>query len=215
MREMINILVAGALLCGSAAFAGETRSLSAFDKLEVSHGIEIHIGCGAEAKVVLDGSAVDLADLKTTVEGGTLKIRRGNNVVLSKHDTVTIELTAPNPLIKIDANTGVGATVDACAVSTDHIAIALSTGAVMDIAGHTGRASIDANTGARLAPVKGKRFDVGDVTIDANTGASIALCKVEHIEGKSALGSSITAESVSDNRIRSNLGASFSLESCH
>ncbi len=43
MREMINILVAGMLLCGSAAFAGETRPLTAFDQLEVSNDIEVHI----------------------------------------------------------------------------------------------------------------------------------------------------------------------------
>lgn len=215
MREMINILVAGMVLCGSAAFAGETRPLTAFDKLEVSQGVEIHIGCGSEAKAVLDGTAADLADMRVGVEGGTLKIRRGHDYNGGRrHDTVTVQLTATGPLTSIDANTGVEAFVESCAVSTDHVALSLSTGADMKVAGRTGRATIDANTGAKLQPPAGQRFDAADVTIDANTGADIKLCKVEHLSGRSALGSSITAESVGSNSIRNNLGASFSLASC-
>jgi len=216
MREVINILMAGLLLCGGAAMAAsnttDTRSFGSFDKLEVSHGIEIHVGCGSAAKAEISGAPQDISETTTEISGRTLKISRAGNFS-GHHGSVTVRLTAPQPLIGISANTGVAAEVEACAVSPDHIDISANTGVTLDLAGNTGRAVIDANTGARIQPLDGKRFDAKEVKVSANTGAEIRLCSVEHIDGNAALGANITADSKSGT-VHTSIGAAFSVESC-
>lgn len=216
MREIINILMAGLLFCGGAAMAAssttDTRSFGSFDKLEVSRGVELYVGCGSAAKAEISGAPQDVSDTTTEVSGHTLKISRTGNFS-GHHDSVKVRLTTPQPLVGISANTGVAAEVEACAVSTDHIDISANTGVTLDLAGSTGRAVIDANTGARVQPLEGKRFDAKEAKVSANTGAEIRLCSVEHIEGNAALGANIVAESKSGT-VRTSMGASFSVESC-
>ena len=216
MREVVNILMAGLLLCGGAAMAAsnttDTRSLGAFDKIEVSHGIELYVGCGPAAKAEVSGASQDVSDTTTEIGGHTLRISRTGNVS-GHHDSIKVRLTAPQPLIGISINTGVAAEVEACAVSTDHIDISANTGVTLDLAGSTGRAVIDANTGARIQPLAGKRFDAKEAKVSANTGAEIRLCSVDHIDGNAALGANVVAESKSGT-VRTSLGASFSVESC-
>jgi len=216
MREIINILMAGFLFCGGAAMAAsnstEMRSFGSFDKLEVSRGIEIHVGCGPAAKAEITGAARDVSETTTEVSGHTLKISRSGNFS-GHHDSVTVRLTAPQPLIALSANTGVAAEVEACAVSPDHIDISANTGVALDLAGSTGRAVIDANTGARIQPLDGQRFDAREAKVSANTGAEIHLCSVDHIDGTAALGANIIADSKSGT-VQTNLGAAFSVESC-
>ena len=126
---------------------------------------------------------------------------------------MTVRLTTAQPLVAVSADAGVAAEIKACAVSSDHIDLSASTGVTIDLAGRTGRAVIDANTGARIQPLEGKRFDAREAKVSANTGADIRLCAVEHIEGNAALGANIVADSKSGT-VRTNLGASFSVESC-
>jgi hypothetical protein len=215
MREVINILMAGLLFCGGAAMAAsdstDTRSFGSFDKLEVSRGVELFVACGPAAKAEISGAPNDVSETTTEVSGHTLKISRRD--FSGHHETVTVHLTAPQPLVSIDANTGVAAEVQACAVSPDHIALSASTGVTLDLAGSTGRAVIDANTGARIQPLKGQRFDAKDAKVSANTGAEIRLCSVDHIEGSASLGADITADSKSGT-VRTSMGAAFSVESC-
>lgn len=216
MREVINILIAGLLFTGSAAMAAagtttDTRSFGSFDKLEVSRGIEIHVACGPAAKAEISGASKDVSETTTEVSGHTLKISRSN--MIGHNDSVKVSLTAPQPLVAISANTGVAAEIEACAVSSDHIDIDANTGVTLDLAGSTGRAVINANTGARIQPLDGKRFDAKDAKVSANTGAEIRLCSVEHIEGNASLGANITAESKSGT-VHTGLGAAFSVESC-
>jgi len=218
MREVINILMAGLVFCGgavmaSAASMSDTRSLGSFDTIEVSRGIELHVGCGAAGKADVSGDARDVSETTTEVNGHTLHITRSNDVVFGHDHTVTIHLTAPQPLVGISANTGVAAEIEACAVSPDHLDISANTGVSLDLAGSTGRVVIDANTGARIQPLDAKRFDAREARITANTGADIRLCSVERIEGNASLGANIVADSKSGT-VRTGLGASFSVESC-
>ena len=215
MRELINLLMAGLLLCGGGAMAAststDTRTLGGFDKIAVSRGIELHVGCGPAAKAEISGPASDVSDTTTEVVGHTLKISRSS--FLGHHDSVTVRLTVAQPLGAISANTGVAAEVEACAVSPDHIDISANTGVTLDLAGRTGSAAISANTGARIQPLDGQRFDVRDATVSANTGAEIRLCSVEHIEGDATLGANIVADS-KGGTVHTGMGAAFSVESC-
>ncbi|HMA51963.1 MAG TPA: DUF2807 domain-containing protein, partial [Magnetospirillaceae bacterium] len=179
---------------------------------EVSRGIELHVGCGPAAKAEISGAPQDVSDTTTEVSGHTLKISR-TGTFSGHHDSVKVRLTAPQPLVGISANTGVAAEVEACAVSTDHLDISANTGVTLDLAGSTGRVVIDANTGARIQPLDTKRFDAKEAKVSANTGAEIRLCSVEHIDGNAALGANIVADSKSGT-VRTNMGASFSVESC-
>lgn len=221
MREVINILMAGLLFCAGAAMAApasaasDTRTFGAFERLDVSRGIEIHVACGSQAKAELSGPSADIADVTAEVRDETLHIRRGNLFTNNAHhDSVVVRLTAPKPLVGISASTGVQAEIEACAVSPDHVDISASTGVELALAGSTQRASIEANTGARIQPLDGKRFDAREVKISASTGAEIRLCSVEHIEGKASMGSSITADSKGGS-VQTSMGAAFSVESCH
>jgi hypothetical protein len=215
MREVINILMAGLVFCGGAAMAAtgttDTRAFGSFDKLEVSRGIELVVGCGPSAQAEVSGPAKEVADVTTEVSGHTLKISRGS--FTGHHESVKVKVTAPQPLVAISANTGVAAEVEACAVSPDHIDISANTGVALDLAGSTGRVKIDANTGARIQPLEGKRFDAKEAQLSANTGAEIRLCSVDHIDGNAALGANIVADSKSGT-VRTSIGASFSVESC-
>jgi len=217
MREVINILMAGLVFCGgtvmaSAAGTTDTRSFGSFDKIEVSRGIELHVGCGPVAKAEVSGDARDVSETTTELNGHTLKITRTGNFS-GHHDSVSVKLTAPQPLVGISANTGVAAEIEACAVSPDHFDISANTGVSLDLAGSTGRVVIDANTGARIQPLDGKRFDAREAKVTANTGAEIRLCSVEHIDGSASLGANIVADS-KGGTVRTGLGASFSVESC-
>ncbi|GEM_PF-6947055 len=215
MRELINILMAGVVFCGGAAMAAsgsDSRALSAFDKIDVSRGIELHVGCGPDARAELSGRPQDVSSTSTTVSGHTLKITRDDNP-MGHHDSVTVRVTASQALVGISASTGVAAEIEACAVSPDHIDLSANTGVTLDLAGSTGRAVIDANTGARIQPLDGKRFDAKEVKVSANTGADIRVCSVEHIDGNASLGASITADSRSGT-VHTGMGASFSVESC-
>jgi len=215
MRELINILMAGLVFCGGAAMAASTsdsRTLGAFDKIEVSRGIELHVGCGA-ARAELSGRPQDVSQTTTTVSGRTLRVTREGNFSGNHNESVTVKVSAPEPLTGFSANTGVAAEIEACAVSPDHIDIATSTGVDLDLAGSTGRAVIDANTGSRIQPADGKRFDAREVKVTASTGAEIRLCSVEHIDGTAGLGSSITADS-KGGTVHTSMGAAFSVESC-
>jgi len=216
MREVINILMAGLVFCASAAMAAaagttDTRSFGSFDKIEVSRGVELHVGCGPAAKAELSGASKDVADTTTEVSGHTLKISRSNWI--GHNESVTVRLTAPQPLVAISANTGVAAEVEACAVSPDHFDISANTGVSLDLAGSTGRSVIDVSTGARVQPLDGQRFDVRDAKVSASTGADIRLCSVGHIDGHASMGSDITADSKSGT-VRTSMGASFSVASC-
>ncbi len=216
MREVINILMAGLVFCGgtvmaSAAGTTDTRSLGAFDRIEVSRGIELHVGCGPAGKADLSGPSQDVADTVTEMNGHTLKITRSS--WMGHHDSVTVKLTAPQPLVGISANTGVAAEVEACAVSSDHLDISANTGVTIDLAGSTGRAVIDVSTGARIQPLDGQRFDAREAKVAASTGAEIRLCSVGHIDGHGSMGADITADSKSGT-VQTSMGASFSVESC-
>jgi hypothetical protein len=218
MRELINILMAGLLFCGGAAAmaasgSSDSRTFGAFDRLEVARGIEIHVGCGSEAKAELSGPADALADVTTEIHGQTLRIKRGSLFSGHHDDSVTVRLTVSKPLTGISANTGVSAEVEACAVSPDHVDISASTGVDLAVAGRTGHAVIDANTGARVQPLTGRRFDAHDLKVSASTGADIRVCSVEHIEGSAAMGANITADSKSGS-VHTSMGAGFSVESC-
>ena len=215
MRELINILMAGVVFSGGAAMAAsssDTRTLAAFDRIEVSRGIELHVGCGSDAKADLSGRPQDVSNTTVTVSGHTLKITREGDFT-GHHESVAVRVSAPQPLVGISASTGVAAEVEACAVSPDHIDISANTGVTLDLAGSTGRADINANTGARIQPLDGKRFDAREVKVSANTGAEIRVCSVEHIEGNASLGASITADSKSGT-VHTGMGAAFSVESC-
>lgn len=221
MREVINILMTSLLFCAGAAMAApasaasDTRTFGAFERLDVARGIEVHVACGHDAKAELSGSSADLADVTTEVRNGTLVIKRGNLFTSNGHnDSVVVRLTAPKPLVGIKASTGVQAEIEACAVSTDHVDIAASTGVELALAGSTGRASIEASTGARIQPLDGQRFDARELKISASTGSEIRVCSVEHIEGNASMGSNITADSKSGT-VHTGMGAAFSVESCH
>lgn len=215
MRELINILVAGMVFCGGAAMAAsntsDSRTFGAFDRIEVSRGIELHVACGPAAKAEISGRPDDVSDTTTEVKGHTLHITRTS--FAGNHEGVSVRLTAPQPLVAVSANTGVSAEIEACAVSPDHLDISANTGVTIDLAGSTGRSSIEANTGARIQPLDGQRFDAKEVKVSANTGADIRLCSVEHIDGNASLGASITADSKSGT-VHTGMGASFSVESC-
>lgn len=215
MRELINILMAGVLFCGGAAMAAsnttDSRAFDAFDRIEVSRGIELHVACGPSAKAEISGPASDVSDTVTEVKGHTLRISRSS--FAGTHEGVKVRLTAPQPLVAVSANTGVEAEIEACAVSPDHLDISANTGVTIDLAGSTGRSAIEANTGARIQPLDGQRFDVKEAKVSANTGADIRLCSVEHIDGNASLGANIVADSKSGT-VHTGLGASFSVESC-
>lgn len=216
MREVIDILMASLLFCGGAAMAAsgttDTRGLGAFDKLEVSRGVELHVGCGPAAKAELSGAPRDVSETTTEISGHTLKIGRSGDFS-GHHESVTVRLTAPQPLVAVSADTGVAAEIEACAVSPDHIDISASTGVTIDLAGSTGSAVIDANTGARIQPLHGQRFDAREAKVSASTGAEIRLCSVEHIDGHASMGSNIVADS-RGGTVHTSMGAAFSVESC-
>jgi hypothetical protein len=217
MREVINILMAGLLFCGGAAMAAagtatDTRGLGAFDQVDVSRGIELHIGCGPAAKAEISGAAQDVSDTTTEIRGHTLKITRTGGFS-GHHEGVIVTLSVPQPLTAVSASTGVSAEIEACAVSPDHVDISASTGVTVDVAGRTGRATIDASTGARIQPLRGERFDAREATVSASTGADIRLCSVDHIDGHASMGSDIVADS-KGGTVQTSMGASFSVESC-
>lgn len=77
------VAIAALVLTGYSVSAqnSETRKLSSFDEVSVSQGIEVYLSEGSEekARIEIDGN-IDLDEVLTDVNGGTLKIHLdGNN----------------------------------------------------------------------------------------------------------------------------------------
>jgi len=212
MRNSIILFAAGLTIAGAAS-ANETRELKPFDQIETSRGVEVTLVCGGSPKAVLQGSAEDIADLEVMVEGHALIVRRasmwGNN-----HRHARIEVTAAQPLEKLEASSGSEVRAQACAFSTDHVDLSGSSGAEVRLAANTGRLTIDADSGASFAPISGGRIDAKDAKISVTSGASVKVCAVGHLSGRASTGGNITTENDPSGDFHANTGGNISTRSC-
>lgn len=95
MVNLIGILVA-ILFFGTATFAQKTedRSVGSFNSVKISGGFNVTIQQGSSENVKISASGIDLQDIITEIEGGSLRIRtRNDNWSWKKDYDVDIVLT--------------------------------------------------------------------------------------------------------------------------
>ncbi|TAH18381.1 MAG: DUF2807 domain-containing protein [Cytophagales bacterium] len=80
VRIFLIVLMLGTFFC-AATFAQKTedRNLSSFSAVKVSGGFNVVIQQGNSEHIEITASGIDLQDIITEVEGGTLKIRTKND----------------------------------------------------------------------------------------------------------------------------------------
>lgn len=160
MRTLLLSVAAVAVLVGAAH--AEPRQLSGFTRVSASAGTQVEITVGQAFSV--DVSGPDAARIITRVSGDTLIVEpeRGN---WRGRRNATVRVTMP-AVQELDASSG--ARINATGVNSPNIALEVSSGAHLNVAGACGAFVADASSGADLN-ASGLRCETGSV--DASSGA--------------------------------------------
>lgn len=80
VRILLIVLILGTFFCATTfAQKTENRNLNSFSSVKVSGGFEVVIQQGNKESIEITASGIDLQDIITEVEGGTLKVRTKND----------------------------------------------------------------------------------------------------------------------------------------
>ncbi len=127
MNKSSLFILAGLALAGCVQVAvigghdtSRNRTLSAFDQVQASRGIEVSLRCGPTQAATLQGEEEDLADTELSVEDGVLTARR-SSMIGGYHRTVHVEVTAPGPLVRLSAASGASLEAPACLISPERL----------------------------------------------------------------------------------------------
>ena len=220
MRQSLSVIAATILLSGCItvyASGGETvtqnRDLPAFDKVEASRGVSVTLSCGPVAKAVLRGEAEEVANIDLHVEGRTLIARR-NSSWGGHHAPVHIEVTAAEPLDRLDASSGATVEAPACTASGERLDLGASSGGELKVAGRTGRLSAEASSGGTITRLGDGRLDARDAEIRASSGGTVRVCSVSHLSGHASSGGSVTSEEAGPGDRSASSGGDFSTRRC-
>ena len=220
MKTSNLIVLAGLALAGCVSVTvigghdtSATRTLSAFDKVQTSRGIEVSMRCGPSPSALLRGEEDDLANTEVSVEDGVLTVRR-SSMIGGYRGNVHVEVTAPGPLVRLSASSGSSLEAPACLISHDKLELAAASGATIHLAADVRRLVADTGSGSTIRPLDGTRIDVADAEVDSGSGSTVRLCRVGKMKASASSGASITAESVGSGDTSTSFGGGFSLRKC-
>lgn len=173
-----------ALVDGSGQVRSETRSVGAFDKVEIRHGIDLRLVVGSPRRVSVTAQENLLAMTTTTVSDGRLVVEAERDFFSC--DGITVSVTTPTitELVLHDAATGRVDGLDAAmlAVHVDHGATLTMTGSAdwLGLSSHGGCA-IDLGD-----------FMARDATVELAEGVVVRIGVSDTIAGSATGGVALT-----------------------
>ncbi len=208
MKNLFSLLLLMLFTSSVILAQKETRSLSAFDKLDVSGSISVELVKSSNYKAEITIIKGDLEALVTEVNGGTLDIsfkRLGGynwgsgekaKIILYTGDLASIETSAG---AKVDGKTtsNTSNTVSLEASSGSSIAISVESNQVKADASSGARISVSGNTSAISADVSsGANIDCSllkaeSASADASSGGSISVWPTESLKAEASSGGSV------------------------
>ncbi|MEM9015090.1 MAG: DUF2807 domain-containing protein [Pseudomonadota bacterium] len=152
----------------AAAHAESTRSydLPAFNRIDVSAGIELVAQIGEAQKVEVYSEYGDFSDFSIRVRDGELIASRQNSRLRwhANRSDYEVRVTTPS-LTSLEASSGSWGEVSD--IDSGNFQIDLSSGASMEVSGECGDCNIDLSSGAHL---KAEQLSCVNASIDVSSG---------------------------------------------
>jgi hypothetical protein len=213
---MKNLLLPAALWLASlvpalAQNGREVREVPTFHALEVSSGIELHLVAGNTQRVEVSADTPEnQARIKTTVEGGVLRVKydilksqpwrrdhRGRlqayvtaaqltGLQASSGSELAVEGTYPTADLQLEVSSGASLKGEFAATS---IQARLSSGADAVVSGTTQRLDVHTSSGASFT---GKNLRADECQASASSGASIAVAVQKTLSAEASSGGSVS-----------------------
>ncbi len=203
-KQLLFVL---ALLVSFSALSQSSRTFSAsgFNRLSMGSSFKIEVKQGSSFSVTAEGRNEDLADLESTVSGGTFKLRYKSNGWNKNRKTVNVNITMPN-LQGVDFSGASNAHVSrfsgvknfdievsgASKVNIDLVADKVS----MDLSGASsltliGKCTVLNGEVSGASSFKGSDFPTREVSIEASGASSAAVLASGVIHAEASGASSI------------------------
>lgn len=164
----------------------ETRTLSSFNKLSVSAGIEVLITQSNQTMVKVEASEKIISLVETSVNNNTLEVRFKKKSKIMNRKKVTVYVSAPS-IVEIKSSSG-SSVKSENTLSGQNIDLSSSSGSSLHLRLEFDQISADASSGS-LIKLDGIALSL---TSDSSSGSSIEAKKltVNQVEAKASSGSS-------------------------
>ena len=170
---------------GNGKVKEETRSVSGFNAVDVSAGIDLYIKQGSTEKVVVKTDENLMENLQTTVSGGTLKITMKGKV--KKTTKLEAHVTVRN-LNALNASSGSDVEGEST-ITSDKLSINTSSGSDLELDVEVGELTLNISSGSD-AKLSGK---AGSLSVVSSSGSDLEAgdleaknCKIEASSGSDA-----------------------------
>ena len=192
MRSSTLLLTAAAVAVVTAALVAlpafadsKTYSLSGYDKLNVSAGIDVTFTQGPYS-IQAEEPDGNFDKLIIEVRGNTLRIARENNWFNWRGVDYHVAVSAPN-LVGVDASSG--SSVDGSNLSLRDLEVDVSSGASVELSGSCGALRVDVSSGADF---EGEALKCETASVDASSGADADAFAARSADGNASSGASVT-----------------------
>ena len=212
-------------LRGSGNVVTEERSVSGFDKVAISSGMNLYLEQGSKEYLKIEAEDNILQNIVTDVKGGKLVIKYKNLVCgISTREPVNIYLTLIN-LNELDASSGTS--ISSKEINTDSLKIDISSGATGEMAVKANFIDVNLSSGSTLkisgiaesqkvnlsSGVDYRAADLisKNVKIDVSSGASAEVSASDNLDVSISSGGSVEYSGIP--AIVSNISSGGSLKS--
>jgi hypothetical protein len=192
MRSSTLLLTAAAVAVVTAALVAlpafadsKTYSLSGFDEINVSAGIDVTFTQGPFS-VRADDPKGKFEKLIIEKRGNTLRISRENNWLNWSNVDYHVAVSAPN-LVAIDASSG--SSFEGSSLSLSDLKVDVSSGANVELSGSCGALRVDVSSGADF---EGENLKCETAAVDASSGADADAFAARSADGNASSGGSVT-----------------------
>ena len=206
VKAMKKLLVVILILSASVmlhAQEKEERSLSNFDEIQVSQGIDAYLQKGTKESVVVEVRGISLDEVLTEVYGGRLKVHIARN--RWRDYSVVVHVTYVN-LKEISASSAANV-VGKNVIKADRLLLDASSAADIEVTVEVNDLSIDASSSGDIE-VSGKAnylnvdvssgsgadaydLEAQEVRVDASSGAEAKVYAIKEIDAEASSGASV------------------------
>lgn len=181
-----GVAVVTAALVALPAFADtKTYSVSGFDQVNVSAGIDVTFTQGPFS-VRADEPDGNFDKLIIEKRGNTLRIARENNWLNWRGVDYHVAVSAPN-LTGIDASSG--SAFEGHNLSLRDLDVDVSSGASVEVSGNCAALRVDVSSGADF---EGEALKCESASVDASSGADADAFAIRTASGNASSGASVT-----------------------
>ncbi len=181
-----TLAVATAAALASPAFA-ETRSytLSGFDRVDVSAGVDVRLSQGPFS-VKADERNGDFGKLILEVRGNTLRVSRKTDLLSWNGPDYAVTVSAPT---YVEVSVSSGAALEGHNLSLKDLEVGVSSGADVELSGSCAGLRVDISSGADF---DGEGLRCETASVDASSGADADAFATRSANGDASSGADIT-----------------------